>query len=126
MPRVLVAALAVLGLCATAGSARASTIFDLTGDHCTGGCGPGPFGSITLNQNGTSVDVTVHLVSPNMFVKTGSVDFQAFKFNATDVVVGDITVDQTVSGQTLAAQTGTFNGNGTGPFVFGIACTTCG
>jgi len=31
-----------------------------------------------------------------------------------------------VSGQTLAAQTGSFNGDGTGPFSFGIACTTCG
>ena len=126
MPRhALFAALVALPLLAAA-PARASTIFDLTGDHCTGGCGTAPFGSITLSQNGSSVDVTVHLISPNMFVKTGSVDFQAFKFNATGVVVGDITVDQTVAGETLAAQTGAFNGNGTGTFAFGIACTTCG
>jgi hypothetical protein len=109
-----------------AGSARASTIFNLTSDHCTGGCGTPPFGSITLNQSGANVDVTVHLFSPNFFVKTGAADFQAFKFNATGVVVGDITVDQTVASQTLAAQTGAFNGDGTGMFAFGIACTTCG
>ena len=35
-------------------------------------------------------------------------------------------VDQTVSGQTLAAATGSFNGDGTGMFSFGIECTTCG
>ena len=113
-----------------AGTARASTIFNLTSDHCTpvfpGGCGTPPFGTVTLDQNGANVDITVHLFSPNFFVKTGSADFQAFKFNGTGVVLGDITVDQTVFGQTLAPQTGAFNGDGTGMFVFGIECTTCG
>jgi len=41
-------------------------------------------------------------------------------------VLGDISVTQTFAGQTLAPQTGTFNGDGTGDFTFGIACTTCG
>jgi len=50
----------------------------------------------------------------------------AFKFNGTGISVGDITVDQTVSGQTLAAATGSFNGDGTGMFSFGIECTTWG
>lgn len=100
--------------------------FDFTSDHCSGGCGTSPFGSVTLTQSGTTVDVDVHLFNSNEFVKTGAADFQAFKFNATGVTLADITVNQTVSGQTLAAQTGSFNGDGTGPFSFGIACTTCG
>jgi hypothetical protein len=100
--------------------------FDLTSDHCSGGCGTPPFGDVTLTQNGTTVDVDVDLFGVNQFVKTGSVDFQAFKFNATGVVLGDITVNQNNPGQTLAAQTGAFNGDGTGNFSFGIACTTCG
>jgi hypothetical protein len=33
---------------------------------------------------------------------------------------------QTFLGNTLQANTGTFNGDGTGPFSFGISCTTCG
>jgi hypothetical protein len=119
-------ALSVALLLLGAGTAQASTIFDLTSDHCTGGCGTPPFGSVTLDQTGSTVDVTVHLNSPNLFVKTGSVDFMAFKLNATDVVLGDITVDQTVALQTLVAVTGAFNGNGTGPFSFGIECSTCG
>ena len=118
---VLSAAVLLLG----AGSARAIS-FDFTSDHCTGGCGTPPFGTVTLDQNGANVDVTVHLFSPNFFVKTGAGDFQAFKFNATGVVLGDITVDQTVPLETLAAQTGAFNGDGGGMFAFGIACTTCG
>ena len=118
---VLSAVVLLLG----ASSARAIS-FDFTSDHCTGGCGTAPFGNVTLDQNGANVDVTVHLLSPNFFAKTGAVDFQAFKFNAVGVVLGDITVDQTVPLQTLAAQTGVFNGDGTGMFAFGIACTTCG
>jgi len=61
-----------------------------------------------------------------VFANTGAADNQPFKFNATGVVLGDITVNQSVPGQTLAADTGVFNGDGTGQFTFGIACTTCG
>jgi PEP-CTERM motif len=100
--------------------------FEFTGDHCTGGCGTPPFGTVTLVQNGTTVDVTVDLSDAHQYAKTGAVDFMAFKFNATGVALGDITVDQTVPGETLAAATGAFNGNGTGPFAFGIQCSTCG
>jgi hypothetical protein len=104
--------------------------FDLTSDHCTGGCGTAPFGTVELTQLGANVQVIVDLANgpPNAvgWAKTGSADFQEFKFNATGVVLGDITVTQTFAGQTLAPQTGTFNGDGTGDFTFGIACTTCG
>lgn len=118
----LAGALLLLG----AGPARATTIYNLTSDHCTGGCGTPPFGSVTLEQNGSDVDITVSLNSPNVFVKTGSADFMAFKFNAVDVTLLDITVDQTVAGQTLAAAMGSFTGDGTGFFGFGIECSTCG
>jgi hypothetical protein len=100
--------------------------YNLTSDHCTGGCGdPGTiFGTVTLTQNGTTADVTVHLDSPFAYAKTGAVDFQAFKFNATGVVLGDITVNAHTPG--LVAATGAFNGDGTGNFVFGINCPGCG
>jgi len=112
--RIAAAALLATGLLVAAPSAQAIS-FDFTIDHVTGGAGVPPFGSVTLVQNGTSVDVTVHLNSPNQFVKTGSADFQDFKFNATGVTLGDITVDAG-----LAAATGSFNGDGTGSFAFGI------
>ncbi len=121
---LLIAALLVVGL-AVAVPANAIS-FNFTSDHCTGTCGTAPFGTVTLTQNGTTVDVDVHLFSPNFFAKTGAADFEAFKFNATGVVLGDITVNQNAVGQTLAAEAGAFNGDGTGNFGFGINCTTCG
>jgi len=99
---------------------------DLTSDHCTGGCGTAPFGTVDVTQVGTGVHIVVDLTNAVGWAKTGAADDQAFKFNATGVVLGDITVVQTFAGQTLAAQTGAFNGDGTGNFSFGIACTTCG
>jgi hypothetical protein len=115
---VLSAAVLLLG----AGSARAIS-FEFTSDHCTGGCGTPPFGTVTLTQNGANVDITVHLFSPNFFVKTGAGNDQAFKFNGIDVVLGDITVDAHVPA--LAAATGAFDSGGTGDFEFGITCPTC-
>lgn len=119
----LVAAFLVTGLLVAAPSAQADTFF-FTSDHCTGGCGTPPFGTVTLTQNWTTVDVTVHLNSPNFFVKTGSADFQAFKFNGVGIVLADITVDAHTLA--LVTATGAFNADGTGNFAFGIACTTCG
>jgi hypothetical protein len=52
---------------------------------------------VALTQNGTTVDVVVDLFNSFQFAKTGSVDFQAFKFNATGVVVDDISVNQNSS-----------------------------
>jgi hypothetical protein len=124
---LLTTAIAFL-LTVTAPAAMADSIFDLMIDHCTGGCGPAgtTFGTVTLAQNGANVGITVHLNSPYEFAKTGAGDNQAFKFNAVGVVLGDITVNQTVPGQTLAADAGAFNGDGTGSFGFGIICSTCG
>jgi len=105
-------------------------VFNLTSDHCTGGCGTAPFGTVTVTQNGTNVDITVDPANgpPNAisWAKTGAADFEEFKFNGVGVALTDITVNQTFAGQTLSAQTGLFNGDGTGNFAFGIACTTCG
>ena len=119
----------VAGLMGVALPAQADPIFDLTSDHCSGGCGPAGtiFGTVTVTQSGTSVNFDVHLNSPFAFANTGAVDGLAFKFNATGIVLSDITVTQTVPGQTLAAVgPGSFTGDGTGFFAWGIQCTTCG
>ena len=119
---LLIAAVLVVVL-AVAVPANADT-FQLTSDHCTGGCGTAPFGTVTLLQNGTTVDVTVHLNTGNSFVMTGAADFQDFKFNMTaGHVLGDITVGAHVP--VLAAAAGAFNGDGTGNFGFGINCPSC-
>src|SRR5262245_6595391 len=99
-------------------------IFDLTSDHCTGGCGTAPFGTVDVTQVGANVHIVVDLANgpPNTvsWAQTGAADFQLFKFNATGVVLTDISVVQTFAGQTLQANTGSLNGDGTGDFSFGI------
>jgi PEP-CTERM motif len=122
---ILAVGLLSAGLMFASTPAQADT-FNFTSDHCTGGCGTPPFGTVTLTQNGSDVVVVVDLNPGYQFIQTGSGDNQAFKFNATGVVLGDITVQQTLAGETLVAATGAFNGDGTGNFVFGINCSTCG
>lgn len=111
------------GICLAAGLALPAgavpVVYDITVDHATGGLGTAPFGTVSLNQNGTSVDFTVHINTGYSFVLTGAGDFMDFKFNATGVALGDITITQNAP-KTLIAQTGSFNGDGTGQFGFGI------
>ena len=121
--RLVAVGVVLAGLIAGAQPADAVQ-FDLTVDLCTGGCGTPPFGTVTLLQSGTTVDLSVQLNSPNWFIKTGAGDSQAFGFNANGVVVGDITVDAHTP--TLAAAAGPFHMDGAGNFAFGINCPTCG
>ena len=127
---VLLGAITICGVGGLSTLPAQAIVFDLTSDHCTGGCGTPPFGTVDVTQVGANVHIVVDLANgpPNTtsWAQTGAGDFQLFKFNATGVVVGDISVVQTFAGQTLQANTGTFNGDGTGPFSFGINCTTCG
>jgi len=117
-----------VGLLLAAAPAQADT-FSLTSDHCTGGCGTPPFGTVTVLQNGTTVDVTVSLAGTNQFVQTGAGDSMYFKFNGIGVALADITVNTPVGGSVLdaeqAAVPGGFNGDGTGDFTFGIDCDAC-
>ena len=122
----VVLSLVTAGLVFAAPAAQAIT-FNLTSDHCTDGCGPAGtvFGTVTLTQNGTTVDVTVHLNSGFAFAKTGAADDQAFKFNMTGgPTLASITVDAHTPA--LVAAAGAFNGDGTGDFGFGINCPSCG
>ena len=124
--RYSLAALAVVAATAAFPSASHAITFDITSDHCTGGCGTAPFGTVDVTQVGANVHIVVDLANGVSWAQTGAADFQLFKFNATGVVLGDISVVQTFAGDTLVAQTGAFNGDGTGNFNFGITCTTCG
>ncbi len=118
----LVAALFVTALLVAAPTVQAIT-YDFTTDHCTGGCGTAPFGSVTLTQDGGNVDVLAHLNDPNAWVKTGAGDFQAFLFNGIDITLADITIDAHTP--SLSAAIGPFHANGSGDWDFGINCPTC-
>src|SRR5215510_13937548 len=113
----------VVGLAILALPAQAVT-FTFTSDHCTGGCGTPPFGTVDVTQAGSNVAVTVTLNAGFQYAQTGAADGQIFKFNGTGVALGDIVVGAHVPA--LAAATGALNGDGTGNFTFGINCPTCG
>jgi len=100
--------------------------FNLTASHCSSSCGAGPFGTVSVVQNGANVDITVDLAnSVTSYANTGAADGQMFKFNATGVALADITINP-IAGFTLQANAGALNGDGTGSFGFGISCTSCG
>ena len=105
---------------AMAVGAHATTIsYDITGDHATGGLGTPPFGTVSLSETGTGpTTVTVHLVTGYSFVTTGAADDQYFKFN--DGKAGASTADVSFGTAAMKANTGSFNGDGTGAFKFGI------
>src|SRR5215510_8238789 len=127
----VVVAMAILGmaLVATATPAQAVT-FDLTSCHVSGGdCGgQTSFGTVTLTQNGASVDFVVSLAGGNRFVQTGSADQQLFKFNGA-ASAGNIINEATANPLNavpggLQGFAGAFNQPVTGNFGFGIACAT--
>ena len=101
---------------AAAPFAKADTIgtvatFSLTADGCSGGCGAGPYGTITLTQSATGV-VTVNetLASGVAFVGTGA--GVSLEFNLTGspaVTIGNITNPFFSNGPDTASTFGNFN-----------------
>ncbi len=129
MKKVFVACFMVLGLLVAAPGVQADT-FNFTSCEATGGCGTGPYGSVVLTQVGTSVDVAVTLFGGAEFVKTGSGGGEAFKFvglpGGSGITLGAITITSPPSPALQADGPGSFDGDGTGNFRYGISCPTCG
>ncbi len=118
-------ALAGLGLVALAAPADAASfvtsILDLSDP--TANIGSGPYGTVTLTQNGADeVDVNVKLEPNVQFVATGG-NHHAFTFNL-DVALSSVTVTVVTAGfkDLGAAVINTPFGN----YTDGIDCTVCG
>lgn len=116
--RILVATgMLMLSLFWVASTAHAQTFYDLTVDHCTGGCGTSPFGTVELQQGTNSVLVTVSLLNGDQFVNTG---LHAFTFD----VGGAATITGLTAGFTAG---GSAHQDGFGTFPYSIECgTACG
>lgn len=117
-------ALTVAAVIAGGATSASAITFQFTSDHCTGGCGTPPFGTVDVTQAGANVNFIVTLAAGYQYAQTGAADGQIFKFNGTGVALTDIVVGAHVPA--LVAATGAFNGDGTGEFDFGINCPTCG
>ena len=114
-------------LLASATFAHADIIenFSLTQDGCSGGCGAGPYGTITLDQMGAgttaspySVTVT-ETIAPNVFVGTGA--GQSLEFNVTGA--GTITISSITSG---FSSTGASSASTFGSFLDSVDCEAGG
>jgi len=120
---LFIAAAAVAALASTAAApAHASLIYTLTQDGCTGGCGPGPYGTITLDQgaNSSTVIITETLAAGVKFVNTGA--GHALAFN----IQGDPTI--TISGLSTGFSVGPAPATAStfGSFDYSITCSACG
>jgi len=82
------AAVATAVLLGAAGAAEASTIYSFNLSSVAE-FGSGPYGTVTLTQSGTSVDVTVALRSDMNFVTTGG-PHATFAFMLSDATTSDI------------------------------------
>jgi hypothetical protein len=105
-----------------AGAAQATVVYTLSIDHCSSGCGPAPYGTISVTSNGTGLDVLVQL-APNEFVGGGLYDLTWDITGGPNITVTNISaVDFTF----LNAPTGapdTFHQNGFGDWQYAIDYT---
>ncbi|MEO8050377.1 MAG: PEP-CTERM sorting domain-containing protein [Acidobacteriota bacterium] len=115
----LFAALAVT--LAVAPQSQASTIFSLNQDACTGTCGTGPFGTVTLTEFGSgasaTVGVNVTLAANERFAGTGAGD--ALEFN----VIGAVNITGITANFGIGPSPDTASAFGT--FLHSVECTTC-
>jgi VPDSG-CTERM motif len=104
--------------------AKADT-FNFTSDHCTNNCGPQTsFGTVTLTQVGSNVNVVVSLLNGNQFVSTGAGGGQYFLFDDAGITAANIiNIAGAPAGTT--ANTGPIMADGTGTWMWGIGCASC-
>jgi hypothetical protein len=117
---VLGRALALCGFVMAAlfpAAAHADTIFTLTQDTCTNGCGTSPFGTVTLQQvDNNTVDVTVGLFNGNKFVTNGNHEALSFNVNGAAVTISGF-------GSGFSIDTGAINNPGFGSFGYGLVAS---
>jgi hypothetical protein len=109
---------------ATLSPAAYADQYVLNNDHCTGGCGSPPFGTVDVTQVGANdVLVSVTLTSGDKFVHTGFDGSFAFNLGGNPTV----SVSSITSGFSLVSTTaGAHQFDGFGNFEYVIDCTVCG
>jgi len=103
-----------IGLMASAAVAHADITLNV--DGCSSGCGAGPYGSVSLTQSGSNVNVVVTLDPGYVFIKSGAGD--ALEFNASGAIT-NISTGYSVGPAPDSAST-------FGSFVESVTCSGCG
>jgi hypothetical protein len=118
----------VLGIASQTANAAVLT-FNLTSDHCSGGCltGQTSGGLITITDAGANtVTVMVALANNNKFVKTGfDTDFGFNLSGNPTITYSGVTSGFDPTGSNPQAA-GSLHMDGTGFFAYGVTCTVCG
>jgi len=114
--------LALLGL--GSGAPALADLYSLTIDHCTGGCGAPPFGTIDVTQAGTdTAQVDVSLAAGDQFVRTGFPGSFAFDLAGNPA----ISVSDLIGGWSLlSTSAGTLHFDGFGYLEYALVCNACG
>jgi PEP-CTERM motif len=114
--------LALLGL--GLGAPALADVYSLSIDHCTGGCGAPPFGTIDVTQAGTdTVQVDVSLAAGDQFVRTGFPGSFAFDLVGNPAIsVSDLTAGWSL----LSTSAGTLHFDGFGYLEYTLVCNACG
>ncbi len=114
--------LALLGL--GSGLPAFGDVYSLTIDHCSGGCGAPPFGTIQVAQDGpNTVRVDVSLLNSSEFVSTGFPGSFAFDLLGNPT----ISVANLTSGWSLlSSSAGSLHFDGFGKLDYALVCAICG
>src|SRR5271165_250283 len=117
---VYIKALIFIFLFGIASVASAGTLtYTLNQDGCSSGCGTSPFGTVTLTQTGSNVNVTATLLNGDEFVRTGAGESLVFEVSGNPA----ITITNLTSGFT---NNGPASASTFGSFEYSIRCTGCG
>lgn len=101
--------------------AKASSVFVLDQDVCTGTCGTGPFGTVQLMQlSPTAVRVLLTLGPNSRFAGTGSGEALTFNISGTKSITIDSITPSFAVGPGNVKATGAF-----GTFEYSIHCVPC-
>ena len=98
-----------------------ATVFNLTSDHCTGGCGQALYGTVTVTDLGGGVlDFSVSLLNNNRFVNTGFPLTFGFNLGGNpSITYSNLTAGFSVPGGSPQSA-GTYHQDGTGDFEYGV------
>ena len=97
-------------------------VYTLNIDHCSGGCGGAPFGTITITDVAANQVSLVLNMQPNMFVQTGQPG-STIAFNLNPNVNNLTLTSSTLPGWSLdAASAGSLHFDGFGDFEYSLNC----
>jgi hypothetical protein len=89
---------AIFGFLSFSKDAKADLVFDLTYDHCTGGCSTGvsPFGTVTISQSGsgTFTDTFTIALNPTYAFNGNGKGLDAFAFSLASGTAASIGLSQ--------------------------------